>query len=400
MAEIQLKGATKSFDKAAEPVVDRVDLVIDEGEFVVLLGPSGCGKTTTLRLIAGLEKLTSGELRFDGRLMNDVPGDQRNVGMVFQNYALYPHMSVFDNLAFGMRSRGASRSETKRRVAEVAEILELDDLLKRRPRELSGGQRQRVALGRALVRRPAVFLMDEPLSNLDANLREQTRMELARLHARLGITTVYVTHDQSEALTLADRVVVMDGGRVRQVARPAAVYAEPADAFVARFIGSPGMNLWRLLWHDGGEDLACGEAVRLPRHLLDCLGTSGHGELTVGVRPEHLKFDAEDTDATISCRVELQEHLGSHVHLHARLGLSGEGQRLVARIPPELTFAPGAHLRLAAPLRALHLFDPVSGERIGPAARGTILRAERKSQRSRTQRGDAPDAVVDGVAVG
>jgi ABC-type sugar transport system ATPase subunit len=404
LAKIQLKGASKTYDKAAAPVVDDIDLDIEDGEFVVLLGPSGCGKTTTLRMIAGLEKLSAGELLFDGRLMNDVPGDQRNVGMVFQNYALYPHMTVFDNLSFGMRSRGIGRVEAKKRVAEVAGILDLDELLGRRPRQLSGGQRQRVALGRALVRDPAVFLMDEPLSNLDSNLREQTRMELARLHARLGITTVYVTHDQSEALTLADRVVVMEGGHVRQVDEPSLVYSEPSDTFVARFIGSPGMNLWTLPFYEEGAAVVCGDAARLPRELFPSLGDVSGDKIVLGVRPEHLSVDVDQGDAHFVCRVELQEHLGSHVHLHARLGSSGDGERLVARLAPESRFTPGSQIVLGAPPGALQLFDVSTGQRVSRSkssaqASHNIQSGFAESQ-SATLSGSQASFVADGVVVG
>ncbi len=364
MAKIQLKGASKVYEKDGTPVVDDIHLEIEDGEFVVLLGPSGCGKTTTLRMIAGLEKLTSGELLFDGRLMNDVPGDQRNVGMVFQNYALYPHMTVFDNLSFGMRSRGIGRVEARRRVDEVAGILDLDDLLGRRPRQLSGGQRQRVALGRALVRDPVVFLMDEPLSNLDSNLREQTRLELARLHARLGITTIYVTHDQNEALTLADRVVVMEGGHVRQVDEPSVVYSAPSDTFVARFIGSPGMNLWPLSGPDAGDSVERGDGIQLPQGFLEAIDEFPPGGMMLGVRPEDLTTEVEQGCAQFVCQVELQEHLGSHVHLHAKLGSSGGGERLVSRLTPDSRHKAGAQLVLGALPESLHLFDLGTGRRI------------------------------------
>jgi ABC-type sugar transport system ATPase subunit len=368
MASIVLRGVTKRYGKSTEPAVDDVDLDIGEGEFVVLLGPSGCGKTTTLRLVAGLEQATGGELRFDDQVVNDVPPDRRNVGMVFQNYALYPHMTVFRNLAFGMQARRTPKSEVARRVHDIAELLGLADLLDRRPKELSGGQRQRVALGRALVREPSVFLMDEPLSNLDANLREQTRLELARLHRELHITTLYVTHDQGEALTLADRVVVMNGGRVAQDGTPDDVYRRPADTFVAGFIGSPGMNLWTLPWEDDGAAVSLGGALRLPRAFLPALERTGR-TVTVGVRPEHLVAADEPAAAEgrlhLACRAELAEHLGSHVQLHARLDpAGGPEQRVVARLGASHRTETGNVTRLAAPASAVHLFDPSTGRRI------------------------------------
>ena len=376
MASIALRGLSKCYGKSTEAAVDGVDLDIAEGEFVVLLGPSGCGKTTTLRLVAGLEQVSDGEVRFDDQVVNDVPPDRRNVGMVFQNYALYPHMTVFRNLAFGMQAARTSKSEVVRRVNDIAELLGLADLLDRRPKELSGGQRQRVALGRALVREPSVFLMDEPLSNLDANLREQTRLELARLHRELKITTLYVTHDQGEALTLADRVVVMNGGRVAQDGTPADIYRWPADTFVAGFIGSPGMNLWTLPWEDQGEAVCLGGAVRLPRSYLPLLERTGP-TVTVGVRPEHLATAAHragkgqpagGSELLLTCRAELSEHLGSHVQLHARLEDGARvGQRVIARLDASYETEPGDPVQLTAPLWAVHLFDANSAARIDTA---------------------------------
>src|SRR5213594_3674097 len=244
MAQVVLDHVTKVFDDQVM-AVDDLTLTVGDGEFIILVGPSGCGKTTALRMLAGLEKVTSGRIAIDGRVINDVSPRDRDIAMVFQNYALYPHMTVFRNLAFGLRQRKVPSHEIDRRVHEVSEILGLDDLLKRRPAQLSGGQRQRVAMGRALVREPKAFLLDEPLSNLDAKLRVQMRAELKRIHQRLGITTIYVTHDQVEAMTLGDRIVVMSNGRVQQIGRPQEVYRHPANLFVAGFIGSPPMNLIR-----------------------------------------------------------------------------------------------------------------------------------------------------------
>lgn len=365
MARVELKNAYKQYGKGQAPAVDGVDLAIDEGDFVVLLGPSGCGKTTILRMIAGLERLTGGELWFDNRLVNDDPPDRRNVGMVFQNYALYPHMTVEQNLSFGLKAARTPKAEVRRRVAEVTDLLGLDAYLGRRPKELSGGQRQRVALGRALMRRPSVFLMDEPLSNLDANLREQMRIELARLHAQLGITTVYVTHDQNEALTLADQVVVMESGRIRQAGRPAEVYGQPADTFVAGFIGSPGMNLWTVGWYDDGESVWLGgRALRLPRSFLPVLDELGPS-VTIGIRPEHLGFSRVGADVEVTCRVELLEQLGSHTQLHAEMALAGEGQaQLIARLDAAVELHSGEQLVLTAPSGAVHIFNAASGKRV------------------------------------
>jgi ABC-type sugar transport system ATPase subunit len=372
MARVTLSSIGKRYPKQPHDVVEGVSLDVAEGEFVVLLGPSGCGKTTTLRIVAGLEKPTRGELLFDGRVMNEVPPDERNVGMVFQNYALYPHMTVFDNLAFGLRARKTPKQETARLVREMAELLEIEEALDRRPKELSGGQRQRVALGRALVRRPAVFLMDEPLSNLDAALREQMRLELSRLHETLRVSTLYVTHDQAEALTLADRVVVMDEGRIRQVGPPSEVYAEPADTFVAGFIGSPGMNIWTLPWEDGGTEVLLDGALRLPRSFLPAVGASP-GEVTVGVRPEHLSLagslPADGGDVELWCEVDGFEDLGSHGQLRGWLaGRREAGCEVVARLPAGVRIGRGEQVGLYAPAGSVQLFDARSGRRISSGA--------------------------------
>ncbi|MHB8457655.1 MAG: ABC transporter ATP-binding protein, partial [Acidimicrobiales bacterium] len=354
---------------------DGIDLTIEEGEFVVLLGPSGCGKTTTLRMISGLEEITAGELLFDGSLVNDEPPDRRSVGMVFQSYALYPHMTVAGNLSFGLQSRRkrGSRRNARRRerqlVMELAELLELEHVLDHRPKELSGGQRQRVALGRALIRQPGVFLLDEPLSNLDANLRDRMRMELARLHERLPVTTVYVTHDQGEGLTLADRLVVMNEGRICQVGAPSEVYDRPANTFVAGFIGSPGMNLWTPQWSRGeGGDLLLGGAIRLPPAIHGALGERDL-PATVGIRPEHLFLvqQGADSQATLSCRVEMVEHLGSHLLVHAAL-TSAQGGNVVAQLDPKCSVQRGEQILLGAPPEAVHLFEAESGLRVSGLA--------------------------------
>ena len=355
-----------------------VDLTVSDGEFLVLLGPSGCGKTTILRMIAGLEKVTDGEIWIDGDLVNDEPPDRRNIGMVFQNYALYPHMTVAGNLGFGLEarrrgSRRAARKEERRLIKATAELLEIDHVLSHRPKELSGGQRQRVALGRAIIRQPAIFLMDEPLSNLDASLRERMRVELARLHEKLRITTVYVTHDQSEALTLADRIVVLHEGRTHQVGTASEVYEHPADTVVARFLGSPGMNLWTLPVQETGDTATSRGALALPSGLLPRDGAMA--TVTVGIRPEHFRLagafaaDAEDRDrphgeTVLYCRADVLEHMGSHLLMH---GSFGDGESVVARLDAKAPVQRGDQLALTASTAHTHLFDAVTGERLDPS---------------------------------
>lgn len=369
MARIEMQGLVKTY--GTDTVVDHIDLTVDEGEFVVLLGPSGCGKTSTLRMVAGLESISGGELRFDGQLMNSEPPDRRSVGMVFQNYALYPHMSVRGNLSFGLqsrRTRGSRRkakAEVNSRVMAMAELLELEHVIDHRPKELSGGQRQRVALGRALIRQPRVFLLDEPLSNLDANLRDRMRMELSKLHDRVPITTIYVTHDQSEALTLADRLVVMHEGTIRQVGKPSDVYDAPADTFVASFIGSPGMNLWPRTWTtDECGEPSLGESIQLPRFMIAALSHASH-DVTVGVRPEHLHLVdvADDDDATVSCRVNMVEHLGSHLLVHASLSSDPESS-VLAQVGTHVSLQRGETILLGAPTAHVNIFDSATGRRM------------------------------------
>jgi ABC-type sugar transport system ATPase subunit len=388
MAEIVMRHIEKRYGKKQQDAaaVEDVSLGIGEGEFVVLLGPSGCGKTTILRMLAGLEEPTGGEIRFNGQLMNDEPPDARSVGMVFQNYALYPHMTVYDNLAFGLKARGVPKAVIKQRVHDMAELLGVTSVIDHRPKELSGGQRQRVALGRALVRDPAVFLMDEPLSNLDANLREQMRLELARMHSRLKVTTIYVTHDQNEALTLADRVVVMDKGRIRQVGTPGEIYATPADTFVAGFVGSPGMNLWTLEWEETEEDISLGNgALRLPRSFLPMLETAARKVVTVGIRPEHLGLSLVKTDVKVTCQAEFFENLGSHTQLHARLAgsegdsLDSDSLRLVARLDPAASVDSGEQVMLTAPAGAVNLFDAERGYRLEDDKAGYVDSVNRYS---------------------
>ena len=376
MTRIELDGIEKTF--GSEQVVAGVDLSIADGELTVLLGPSGCGKTTTLRMIAGLETPSGGELRFDGQRMNEAPPERRKVGMVFQNYALYPHMTVAANLSFGLASRPdrgprrRARAQERARVEEIARLLEIDHVLDHRPRELSGGQRQRVALGRALIREPDVFLLDEPLSNLDANLRERMRMELARLHAELPVTTIYVTHDQGEALTLADQLVVMHEGRIRQASSPTEVYDRPADTFVAGFLGSPGMNLWALPVAGPGGAGDRG-AVSLPAELLEEHGV-GREATTVGIRPEHLELvrGEERPPARLRCEVRVVENLGSHLLVHAAL-TSDPASVVVAKLDVASEVGRGDQVVLGAQEDRVHLFDATTTKRLGRTATGMAV---------------------------
>ena len=347
MASVSLSGIGKTFPGGVQAVAD-VTLIIADGEFVVLVGPSGCGKSTTLRIIAGLESASSGSVAIGGKPVDALPVKDRDLAVVFQNYALYPHMSVRENLAFGLRLHRIATDEIARRIAAVAAMLEMTDLLERKPRALSGGQQQRVALGRALVRQPAAFLLDEPLSNLDARLRAQTRVELKRLHERLKATFIYVTHDQVEAMTMGDRIVVMDRGRVQQVGAPLAVYHRPANRFVATFLGSPPMNLLPGMVA-GGIFIAAGGSLSLP-----CAQPDGAVEL--GLRPEDLRLDPS---GPIAGTVEVVEPLGADLLVHVRCGT----HLLVARLDGRAGVSPGASLRLGIASELVHAFDPASGVR-------------------------------------
>jgi multiple sugar transport system ATP-binding protein len=338
--------------------VDDATFDIADGELLVLVGPSGCGKSTLLRMIAGLETITSGELRIGDRLVNDLPPKERDIAMVFQSYALYPHMTVAENLGFALKLRGMSKPDIAARVSEAAAMLELDKLLDRKPAALSGGQRQRVALGRSLVRHPQVFLLDEPLSNLDAKLRSGMRVEIARLHRKLGATMVYVTHDQIEAMTLGQRIVVLRDGRIQQIDTPMALYRRPANLFVATFLGSPAMNVLRgRLVDEGGFalELGGGARVRLPASLP--AAWTGR-ELALGIRPEHLQ-PAEPT-AGFKAEVEVVERVGSETYVNLRHG----SHLLVARMAADVLVEPGQSLSLRPDPGALHFFDAASGERL------------------------------------
>jgi multiple sugar transport system ATP-binding protein len=354
MAVVTLNELTKIYDRGHAPAADKVSLDIRHGEFMVLLGPSGCGKTTTLRMIAGLESISSGTLSIDDRVVNSVPAKDRDIAMVFQSYALYPHMNVKNNLAFGLRRRAVPRDEIERRVAGVAETLGLSALLDRKPHALSGGQRQRVALGRAIVRDPKVFLFDEPLSNLDAALRVSTRGEIAALHRRLGATMIYVTHDQVEAMTMGSRICIMNGGKVVQVGEPLEVYRRPVNTFVASFLGNPPMNLIKAVATDaaGGRGLRVGDwsfalgAETMPPQRP---GT----EVIFGIRPEKIGVPRPD-NATVTAEVVQVEPLGAETIFAARI--AGVEKPVFARIGPDIPVKVGERRELGIDLSAAHVF--------------------------------------------
>ena len=390
MAEITLDDVGKVYPDGTRAVAD-FDLSIGDGEFVVLVGPSGCGKTTALRMVAGLEEISEGVIRIGGRVVNGLPSRDRDIAMVFQNYALYPHMSVYENMAFGLKLRKVSKDEIDRRVGEAARILGLQDFLKRKPRALSGGQRQRVAMGRAIVREPQAFLMDEPLSNLDAKLRVQMRAEIHQLQRRLGVTTIYVTHDQVEAMTMGDRVAVMNAGHLQQVDTPQVLYDHPVNEFVAGFIGSPSINLVesQLARSNGNLEVSLGEhklavddqIARNRSGLADYVGRN----IILGIRPEDFEDTSIEPDAPANRRIkvtaDLTEPLGSEVLVHfsteatgivssaaaadvgedadVRLGEDDEvATRLVARVSPKSRIALGKEIELAVDTTRLYFFDP------------------------------------------
>jgi ABC-type sugar transport system ATPase subunit len=377
MARVAFDGVTKVYPGPVV-AVDGLTLEVADGEFLILVGPSGCGKSTALRMVAGLERISDGAITIGDRVVNDVPPMDRDVAMVFQSYALYPHMTVERNLAFGLRQRRTPREEVRRRVDEVARMLGLEDLLRRRPGQLSGGQRQRVAMGRALVREPEVFLLDEPLSNLDAKLRVEMRAELKRLHRRVGVTTIYVTHDQVEAITLGDRIAVLSDGVLQQVGPPQDVYDDPANVFVAGFIGSPAMNL--LTGRARGGRVTVGE-VELPEVSVP------DGEVLVGIRPEGLRPVGEGAPGPVfDVQVEVVEPLGEEVLVHGSVdarpaggarqleratllsdAAAGDRATVVLRLPPEERPPAGSSLRVAVAPNAVRLFDLASGVAALPA---------------------------------
>ena len=356
MGQVVLKGINKFYDTVH--AVKDVNLQIRDKEFVVFVGPSGCGKTTTLRMIAGLEAISSGDISIDGNVVNELAPMDRDIAMVFQNYALYPHMSVYDNMAFGLKMRKFEKAEIAKRVKDAADILGIGELLKRKPRQLSGGQRQRVALGRAIVRHPRVFLFDEPLSNLDAKLRVQMRVELKKLHLRLGTTAVYVTHDQVEAMTLGDRVVVMKDGWVQQVGEPLELYNTPANKFVAGFIGSPAMNFANVTVTEANGSVVAeskGLRIKLPDEIAQRVRAHSSRDVTLGIRPEDLTVAgaSDSSDLCFDAAVEVVEQLGSEIILDTKVG----DAMMVASVEPTTKVKLHDTLRLAMRPSRLHVFD-------------------------------------------
>ncbi len=359
MATVVFDRVTKKFDDVT--AVDNLSLKIEDGEFLVLVGPSGCGKSTALRCLAGLEEVTDGQLIIGDRVVNNIPPKNRDIAMVFQNYALYPHMDVRENMSFGLRMRRMDKAEIERRIVEAAEILGISELLERKPKQLSGGQRQRVALGRAIVREPLAFLMDEPLSNLDAKLRVQTRAEIIRIQKRVGVTTIYVTHDQVEAMTMGDRIAVMNHGVLQQLDTPQNIFDSPVNLFVATFIGSPAMDVFQAdaTVVDGGvrlaaEDIALTVPAEHAAHLKEATGR----KVYVGIRPEHLTIrsngDAAPSGSTFKMPVELVETLGSERLVHAR---GPEGKLLVARVESDVQVQQGEVVEFIVDMARLHVFD-------------------------------------------
>ncbi|MEP3279645.1 MAG: sn-glycerol-3-phosphate ABC transporter ATP-binding protein UgpC [Stappiaceae bacterium] len=349
MADLSLRNLVKVYDKTE--VLHGIDLDVADGEFVVLVGPSGCGKSTTLRMIAGLEDITSGEIDISGRLVNNLEPKERDIAMVFQNYAIYPHMSVRKNIGFGLRTAKMAKSDKEKRIDEVAAILGMTDLLDRRPNQLSGGQRQRVAIGRAMVRNPAVFLFDEPLSNLDAQLRTQMRLEIKKLHQRVGNTIIFVTHDQVEAMTLADRIVIMRDGHIQQVGTPFDVYHRPANTFVAQFIGAPSMNMLNGTWNDGAIHLEGG--LQVP--AAEKSATNG-SSVVLGLRPDDLVVS--DSAPLFEGQVNVLEPLGADTLVYVGI----EGQEVIAKASGRTPPALGATVSLSANPDNIYLFDAGTGE--------------------------------------
>ena len=369
MAIVTVDGLCKRYPGGTAPAVHDVSFTVAEGEFMVLLGPSGCGKSTVLRMIAGLEPITSGTVSIDDQVVNRVPAKARDIAMVFQSYALYPHMTVYDNLAFGLRRRDIEQEEIARRVHIAAGQLQLTELLQRKPHALSGGQRQRVAVGRAIVRDPKVFLFDEPLSNLDAALRVSTRNELIKQQQEIGTTSIYVSHDQVEAMTMGDRICIMNQGKVVQIGRPLDVYRNPADTFVARFLGNPPMNLLRGRIEQSDDRIVAllgGGNIRLPMRTASALGHHAGDEVIVGVRPEDVYESVPPGDPArferVPARVDAVEPLGAETLLMA--SLDGSGAELIARIGRDTALRRGNRLDLALDTATIHLFDPATTKAI------------------------------------
>ncbi|MBN1559208.1 sn-glycerol-3-phosphate ABC transporter ATP-binding protein UgpC [candidate division KSB1 bacterium] len=353
MAQVSLRQVTKIYDNNLV-AVNAADLDIQDKEFIVLVGPSGCGKSTLLRMIAGLEDISSGELRIDDRVVNQVPPKDRDIAMVFQNYALYPHMTVYENMAFGLKLRKFSKEEIDQRVREAADILDISHLLDRKPKALSGGQRQRVAVGRAIVRKPKVFLFDEPLSNLDAKLRVQMRTEISKLHSRLESTMIYVTHDQIEAMTMGDRIVVLKDGVIQQIDTPLNLYNKPVNKFVAGFIGSPAMNFLhgRIERKAQLEFRTDGLSLPLPATIAEKLGSFVDEDITLGIRPEHIQYESE-IDAPAMASIEVIEPMGNETVLYLRIGKDV----LTARVSPRPDLKVGAECRLGFDFAKAYFFD-------------------------------------------
>jgi len=362
MAVVELKNVSKVYDNKLKVVSD-VNLIINDKEFVVLVGPSGCGKSTTLRMIAGLEEITEGQIYIDNRLINEVSPKDRDIAMVFQNYALYPHMTVYDNMAFGLKLRKYSKEDIKQRVADAAKILDLEEYLDRKPKALSGGQRQRVAVGRAIVRKPKVFLFDEPLSNLDAKLRVQMRTEISKLHKQLGATMIYVTHDQTEAMTMGDRIVVMKDGLVQQVDSPMNLYNDPQNKFVAGFIGSPAMNFIDVnLSNENTLASKNGDfTFNLSAERKDFLRDYHQKETTLGLRPEDIQLENElTTTVEMVTKIELIEPMGNEIFIHFKIGES----KFIARVKPMSKLKYGEDIKLYADEASVYFFDKASGNNI------------------------------------
>ncbi|MDN5557979.1 MAG: sn-glycerol-3-phosphate ABC transporter ATP-binding protein UgpC [Ruaniaceae bacterium] len=370
MASVTFDKASRLYPGGDRPAVDQLELEVADGEFLVLVGPSGCGKSTSLRMLAGLEEVTSGRIMIGDRDVTDMQPKDRDIAMVFQNYALYPHMSVADNMGFALKIAGTPKAEIRERVEEAAKILDLTEYLERKPKALSGGQRQRVAMGRAIVRQPQVFLMDEPLSNLDAKLRVQTRTQIASLQRRLGVTTVYVTHDQTEALTMGDRIAVLKDGLLQQVGSPRDMYDTPANVFVAGFIGSPAMNIGA--FHLEGDVAVHGDArIPVTRAVLDSLTGSS---VTIGFRPESLNVVPAETPGAIPVRVDLVEELGSDAFVYGevtgsagadgKVGSGDDSNQVVVRVDPRVTPKIGDVLHVQIKPGEQHSFDSVTGLRI------------------------------------
>jgi multiple sugar transport system ATP-binding protein len=361
MAEVILEQLNKIFDHDVHVVKD-INLHIKDEEFMVLVGPSGCGKSTTLRMIAGLEDITSGKIKIGDRQVNTVPPKDRDIAMVFQNYALYPHMTVFDNMAFGLKLRNFNKQEIAQRVQEAAEILDLTDYLDRRPKALSGGQRQRVAVGRAIVRKPKVFLFDEPLSNLDAKLRVQMRIEISKLHQKLATTMIYVTHDQVEAMTMGDRITVLKDGIIQQVDTPLNLYNQPKNKFVAGFIGSPAMNFFagKLVIKDGLYFESGIGSLKLPKNYSDQLNITHNGSITLGVRPEHISITGhhDDLEQQLTARVDVIEPMGNELFIY----LSHNDQTYIMRSAAQDAVAIGDTVHLHFDISKIHFFDSQTTE--------------------------------------